>query len=95
MQTALLRQLGKLLGLAAGRRRRLLYHDVFPMFQCHSHQRRMALRRSDDEDDIHIRLQNPGWIRDRLDAGTTSLKVLPSFLASGAHRSHPRQTARH
>jgi hypothetical protein len=54
----------------------------------------MAFRRSDDEDDIHIRLQNPGRIRDRLDAGTTSSKVLPGFLASGAHRSHPHQTAR-
>jgi hypothetical protein len=54
----------------------------------------MAFRRSDDENDIHIRLQDPGWIRDRLDAGTTSSKVLPSFLASGAHRSHPHQTAR-
>jgi hypothetical protein len=54
----------------------------------------MAFRRSDDEDDIHIRLQDPGWIRDRFDAGTTSMKVWPSFLAAGAYRSHPRQTAR-
>jgi hypothetical protein len=54
----------------------------------------MAFRRSDDEDDIHIRLQNLGWIRDRLDARTTSTKLLPSFRAAGADRSHPRQTAR-
>ena len=33
-------------------------------------------------------------IRDQLDARTTNLKVWPSFLASRAHRSHPRQTAR-
>jgi hypothetical protein len=54
----------------------------------------MVCRRSDDEHDIYIRPQNPGWIRDQLDARTTNLKVWPSFLASRAHRSHPRQTAR-
>jgi hypothetical protein len=53
----------------------------------------MAFRRSNDEDDIHIRLQDPGWIRDQLDARTTSMKVLPSLLAAGAHWSHPCQTA--
>ena len=94
MQTAVLRQLCKLLSFAVGRRRRLLYYDVFPMFQRHLHEGRMACRRCDDEHDIHLRLQNLSWIRDQLDAGTTSLKVLPSFLAPGAHRSQPRQTAR-
>ena len=94
MQTALLRQHGKLLSFAAGRRRRLLYHDVFAMFQRHSHERRMALRRSNDEQDIHIRLENLGWIRNELDARAASLKVVPGFLTSGAHRPHPHQTAR-
>jgi hypothetical protein len=36
MKAALLRNPRELLGLAAGWRRRLLYHDVFPVFQRHS-----------------------------------------------------------
>jgi hypothetical protein len=55
VQTAFLRQRDKLLSLAAGSRRRLLDDDIFPILQCHSHQRRMAFRRSDDEHDIDIR----------------------------------------
>jgi hypothetical protein len=57
MQTPLLRLRGKLLGFAAGRRRRLLYHDVLPMFQ---RQRTSDewLSGDDDEHDIHIRQQN-------------------------------------
>src|SRR5439155_25673867 len=59
----------------------------------HSHERRMTFWRGDDEHDIHIRLQYPGWIRNQLDARTTSLKVSPGFLASGAHWPDLRQTA--
>jgi hypothetical protein len=57
------------------------------------HERRMAFRRSNDEHDIHIRLQYPGWIRNQLSARTTSLKVSPGFLASGAYWPDLRQTA--
>jgi hypothetical protein len=93
MQPALLRKLGKLQGFAACCGCRLLYYDMFPTFQRRLHERRMTVRRSDDKNDIHIGLQYLGWIRNQLDARTTSLKVSPGFLAPGAHWPDLRQTA--
>ena len=54
----------------------------------------MALWRSDDQHDIHVRLQNPGGIGNELYPWTTSLKILPCFPTSGAYWPHARQTAR-
>jgi hypothetical protein len=93
MQPALLRKLGKCLGFAACCGRRLLNYDVLPVLQGHSRERRVTLWRSDDEYYIHIGLQYLGWIRNQLDARTTSVKVSPGSLASGTHWPDLRQSA--
>jgi hypothetical protein len=56
VQIVLVRELGKLLGFATSGCSRLLHYYVLSVLERGSHQLGMALRRSDDESNIHVRL---------------------------------------
>ena len=95
MQLEFTGEINEFLRFVRCRRRGLLNNYMLAGFQSPTNKASVSFRRRDDRDDIDIRCEDRASIRNELDAGTTRLKILPSFTATRTHGPEPRQTSRH